>query len=78
MERHIDIGQFGWFRLHDIKGSVLGLQTSDERWVCEAEAAECVCFGVVDGVSHDGADGRTEPIAHVDVCAVFEGEGLEC
>lgn len=78
MIRHIRIHQLRRLRLHHlIKPCLLIAQAANQLRVSEAEAAELQCFGVVDGVGHDGAYWCAEPISNIGVRTVGEREGLE-
>lgn len=77
MIRHIRISQLRRFLLHHlIELDLLVAHASYQVWISEAEATKLKGFGVVDGIGHDGAHGRAEPVAGVDVRAISESKGL--
>lgn len=77
MKRHIHIRQLGRFLLENLKRALRILQRLDKRRVRKAEPTERVGSRVVNGVSHYRANRGTEPVADVDVGAVFERERLK-
>ena len=70
---HVELSELARGLLHNrLEGHVL-----NKLGVSKTETAELLRFGIVLGVRHNGANRRAEPVADVDVGAVFQAEGLE-